>query len=59
MRNLEEERHENNLLLEQKQKELKRLQSDLQERVRRTSELQREQQAIREQVAQVRYNNFY
>ena len=56
VRNLEEERRENNLLLEQK-KELEKLQSDLQERVKRTSELQCEQKTIREQVAQVRYNN--
>ena len=57
MRNLEEERRENNLLLERKRKELEKLQIDLQERVKRTSELQCEQKTIKEQVAQVRYNN--
>lgn len=57
VRNLEEERRENDLLLERKRKELEKLQNDLQERVKRTSELQCEQKTIREQVAQVRYNN--
>ena len=56
VRNLEEERRENNLLLERKRKELEKLQSDLQERVKRTSELQCEQKTFKEQVAQVRYD---
>lgn len=54
--NTEEEQRQKNILLEQKKKDLEKLQYDLQGLHKRTTELHSEEKRSKEQVAEMRFS---